>query len=140
MVLIVNCLQAGLPDAAQSHTERDGGSAVDPKRWPNVAIAVLLCIALSAVALDGCASVTARSADQPPVVSEYRGWTISVTPSSVQDLWRARVRVWPPEVRPETHSGINVSFSGAAADRTTVEQAATATARRYIDASLPVHQ
>jgi hypothetical protein len=47
--------------------------------------------------------------------------------------------VWPPEVHPETHPGIAVSFSGASSDRRAVEQAATAVARRYIDASVPVN-
>src|SRR5262249_60233171 len=81
-------------------------------------------------------------AEQPPIMSEYKGWTISVTPSVVHsspDLWRARVRVWPPEIRPETHPGIHVLFSGAAADRGAIEQTATAAAHRYIDASGPVH-
>src|SRR5262249_26133116 len=81
-------------------------------------------------------------ADQPPVMSEYKGWPISVTPSVVHsspDLWRAQVRVWPPDVRPATHSGIAVSFTGSAAERSAVEQDATAAARRYIDASIPVH-
>src|SRR5262249_12194335 len=82
----------------------------------------------------------AQIPDQPPVMSEYKGWTIAVTPSRISDLWRARVRVWPPEVRPETHSSIDVGFSGAAVDRSAVEQAATATGQRYITASLPVHQ
>jgi hypothetical protein len=81
-------------------------------------------------------------AEQPPVISQYKGWIISVMPSVVQsspDLWRARVRVWPPEIRPETHPGIDVLFSGAAADRGAIEQAATAAAHRYIEASVPVH-
>src|SRR5262249_46682704 len=75
-------------------------------------------------------------ADEPPIVSQYKGWTISVTPSSMQDAWWARVRVWPPEVRPEAHPGIGVSFNGTAAERSAVEQAATAAARRYIDSSV----
>jgi len=75
-------------------------------------------------------------ADQPPVMSEYKGWTISVTPSRLQDAWWARVRVWPPEVRPDAHPGIGVTFNGTAAERSAVEQAATGAARRYIDSSV----
>src|SRR5262245_59380652 len=76
--------------------------------------------------------------DESPVVSNYKGWTITVTPSRLEDedLWRARVRVWPPEVRPEGHPGINVRFSNEATNRSAVEQAAAAAAREYIDASV----
>ena len=97
----------------------------------------LLCGVLMVAIVAGCgSSAPPRALDEPPVVSEYKGWIIAVTPSRIQDLWRARVRVWPPEVRPETHSGINVRFSGASTNRNAVEQAATAVARQYIDASV----
>src|SRR5262245_64535368 len=100
----------------------------------------LLCTAAMVTILAGCGSRTPpRAVDQGPVMGEYKSWVISVAPSRSQNLWRARVRVWPPEVRPETHAGIEVGFSGAALDRRAVEQAATAAARRYIDASLPAH-
>ena len=113
---------------------------VMPKRWPNSRIVSLVFGVLMIAILDGCGSgAPPRAVDQPPMISEYKGWIISVTPSQVEDLWRARVRVWPPEVRPEAHPGINLSFNGAAADRRAVEQAATAAARRYIDASVSVH-
>jgi hypothetical protein len=69
-------------------------------------------------------------------MSEYNGWTISVTPLRMQDAWSARVQVWPPDRRPEAHPGINVSFNGTAAERSAVEQAATAAAQRYIDSSV----
>jgi len=99
----------------------------------------LLCGVLMVAIVAGCGSSTPpRALDEPPVVSEYKGWIIAVTPSRIQDLWRARVRVWPPEVRPETHSGINVRFSGASTNRNAVEQAATTVARQYIDASLSI--
>jgi len=95
----------------------------------------LLCGVLMVAIVAGCgSSAPPRALD--PVMSEYKGWIIAVTPSRIQDLWRARVRVWPPEVRPETHSGINVRFSGASTNRNAVEQAATAVARQYIDASV----
>ena len=100
-------------------------------------IVPLLCGALLAAMIAGCGSgAPPRAVDQRPVMSEYKGWTIAVIPSRLEDLWRARVRVWPPEVRPETHAGINVGFSGASTNRNAVEQAATATARQYIDASM----
>jgi hypothetical protein len=43
-------------------------------------------------------------------------------------------------VRPETHPGVDVGFSGVAADQRAIEQAAVAAARQYIDASVPVHR
>jgi hypothetical protein len=114
---------------------------IDPKRWPNARIIALLCGALVVAVLDGCgSSAPPRAVDQPPVMSQYRNWTLGVTPSRIEDLWRARVLVWPPEVSPQTHPGIDVSFSGAARDRRAVEQAATAAARGYIDASLPAQR
>ena len=112
---------------------------IDSKRWPLPGVTASLCAFILAI-LAGCSSGTPpRAVDQPPVLSQYKGWTISVTPSRIEDYWRARVRVWPPEVSPETHPGINISFSGASSDRRVVEDAATVAARRYIDASVPVH-
>ena len=96
----------------------------------------LLCGLLMVTVVAGCGSSPPLSADQPPVMSEYKGWTIAVTPSRREDVWRAGVRVWPPEVRPETHPGINVRFSGASTTRNAVEQAAMAAARQYIEASV----
>jgi hypothetical protein len=101
---------------------------------------VITALGALALALAGCGSgAPPRAVDQPPVLSQYKGWTISVTPSRIEDYWRARVKVWPPEVRPEAHPGISVRFSGASTNRAAVEQAATAAARRYIDGSVPVH-
>ena len=109
-------------------------------RWANVRIYALFCGVSIVAILNGCGGGTPpRAVDQPPVISEYKGWTISVTPSRNQDLWRARVRVWPPEVRRETHPGINLRFSGVSTDRGVVEQAAIAAARQHIDASLSAH-
>jgi len=117
-----------------------GEVIVTPTRWPYSRIASLLCVVLIIAMLGGCGSgAPPHAVDQPPVMSEYKGWTISVTPSRIEELWRARVRVWPPEVRPEAHPGINLSFNDAAPDRRAVEQAATAAARRYIDASVSAH-
>jgi len=99
---------------------------------------VITVLAALAAALAGCGSgALRRAADQPPVLSQYKGWTISMTPSRIDDLWRARIRVWPPEVRPETHPGINVRFSGASTNHQALAQAATAAAREYIDGSMP---
>jgi hypothetical protein len=116
---------------------------MDPKRWPNARIMALLCGAVLVAILDGCGSgAPPRAIEQTPVVSQYKGWSVSVAPSVIYgspNIWRARVRVWPPEVRPETHPGISLSFNGSAADRGAIEQAATAAARRYIDASISVH-
>src|SRR5215470_806913 len=107
-----------------------------------VAITALACGLIAGI-LDGCSTVTPAPINQPPIMTEYKGWIIRVIPSVVDswpNLWRARVRVWPSEVRPETHPGIDVSFSGTATERSAVEQAATTAAHRYIDASLPVHR
>ena len=112
---------------------------IERKRWQAVVVIRLLLGAMLAVVASGCGSVARQSVNQPPVVSDYKGWTISVVPAQQSELWRARVRVWPPEVRPEAHPGIELGFSGAATDRGAVVQAATTAARRYIDASVPTH-
>lgn len=98
--------------------------------------------ALLAFVAAGCGTgAPASTAPARPVMSKYRGWSISVTPALIRDTnrWRARVEVWPPERRPDTYPGVLVHFSETATDRTAVEQAATAAARRHIDASEPVH-
>jgi hypothetical protein len=97
---------------------------------------VITIVAILALVLAACSSAPPRRVYQPPVSSQYKDWTIRVTPSRLEDLWRADVRVWPPEIRPEAHPGISVSFNGTAADRSAVEQAATAAAQRYIDSSM----
>ena len=93
-----------------------------------------------AVLLTGCGSAaTSRSQVEPPKISQYKGWTIAATPARVDtNQWRARVRVWPPEVRPSVHPGINLTVNETLADRQGAEEAATAAARRYIDGSLAV--
>jgi hypothetical protein len=102
--------------------------------------AVLL--GLISVFLTACGGgVATRPVDERPVVSQYKGWTIAVIPSLVTDnQWRARVRVWPPEVVPSRHPGIVVHFSESAAGRSAIEKAGTAAAQRHIDASQPVHR
>jgi hypothetical protein len=102
------------------------------------AVVVPLLCGVSMVAIvAGCGSIVPpRALDEPPAVSKYKGWTIVVTPSRVQELWGARVRVWPPEVHPATHPGISLSFSGTSTNEKPVEEAATAVARQYIDASV----
>jgi len=113
---------------------------VDPK--PSVVILSLLWTAFIVGALGGCSTTAPRAVDQPPITSQYKGWGIRVTPSVIYgwpNLWHARVRVWPPEVQPEAHPGINLSFNETATERSAVEQAANAAARRYIDGSLRAH-
>lgn len=94
---------------------------------------------LMAVLLSGCGGVTTPRPAERSVMSEYKAWTIRVTPSSAGNRWRARVHVWPPEVRPESHGGINLSFVESAASESAIVQAALGTARRYIDASQSVN-
>jgi hypothetical protein len=113
---------------------------VSKRRGRYVRIVALLYALVIGIA--GCASAPRRWVDQTPVMSQYKGWTIRVTPSVIHgspNLWRAGVRVWPPEVRAEAHPGIDLSFSDAATERRAVEQAATAAARRYIDSSVSTH-
>jgi hypothetical protein len=97
-----------------------------------LAVGILLLVACSS------APPVARSGNV--VTSQYKAWQIRVVPSSLGNQWRARVHVWPPDVRPENHGGINLSFVESAASESAIVQAATAAARRYIDASQPVHQ
>jgi hypothetical protein len=72
------------------------------------------------------------------VTSQYKGWTIGITPSSSGPAtWRARLQVWPPEVSPRSHGGIGVGFTESASTENAIVQAALASARRYIDGSSP---
>ena len=108
-------------------------------RGHRTVITVMIALALI---LAACSSSRPRPVEQAPVMSQYKGWNIGVTPSVVHgslELWQARVRVWPPEVQPETHPGINIRFSGASTNRQALEQAATDVARQYIDASVSTH-
>ena len=111
-----------------------------PRWWTFVA---QLSGVMVIVLFTGCTSTTpAPTVNQPPVISQYKAWTVRVTPSVVQTspaLWKAHVRVWPPEVLPQAHPGIELSFDRTAANREAIEQAATAAARAYIDASIPMH-
>lgn len=111
-------------------------------RVSNMATTVLCAALLVAVAVGGCGSVRPRSSEQRPVMSQYNGWSISVTPwfADTANRWGAQVDVWPPDRRPDTHSGIRVRFDQMAADRIAIEKMATAAARQYIDASSAVHR
>jgi hypothetical protein len=112
----------------------EGGMMTVASIFARVTVMLALAVVVAA-----CSSSRPRPVELAPVMSEYKGWNIGVTPSVVYgsaNLWRARIRVWPPEVRPETHPGINVQFSGTATNRQALEQAATAAAREYIDASM----
>jgi hypothetical protein len=101
------------------------------RRWliPRLAWAVTAAVLISA-----CASGTSPARTGRVVTSQYNGWTIRISPM-LTDRWRARVQVWPPEVTPETHGGINPYFSESAATESAIVQAATESARRYVDAS-----
>lgn len=107
-------------------------------RWP----LFLALLVVMGVLVDGCGGgMTTRQIAEPAVLSQYNGWRISVTPYRIEaNRWRPRVRVWPPEVRPETHPGIILTVTDIAADRQAATATGTAAARRYIDASRPVHQ
>jgi hypothetical protein len=120
----------------RQYNERSMASAA--RRMTSASAVLLLPII---ILFTGCSGVVAPRPVERPTISQYKGWTISVMPSQAAATgWRARVRMWPPEVRPDQHPGILLRFDEAAADRKAVEQAATAAAHRYIDASQPVHQ
>src|SRR5215470_5480249 len=107
------------PARCRGRSERRGAvPAVSGNVTGRATAVVLLCVT---ALLYGCSSATPRPVHQAPATSDYKGWRIRVTPSvryGSPNLWRARVRVWPPEVRPETHPGIDVGFSGTATERT----------------------
>jgi hypothetical protein len=67
-------------------------------------------------------------------MSQHNGWTIRVSPS-LTDRWRARVQVWPPDVNPQAHGGINLRFDESATDEKSIVQSAIAAAVGYIEAN-----
>src|SRR5262245_54479443 len=99
---------------------------------------VLRCGVLMIAIVAGCSIAPPPWLDESPGWSNYKGLTITVPPSRPEDgdVSPDRGPVWPPEVRPEGHPGINVRFSNEATNRSAVEQAAAAAAREYIDASV----
>ena len=102
-----------------------------PAAWwyPVAAVAAVVLL------IAACSTTTTPAARSGRVVtSQYNSWTMRISPS-LTDRWRARVQVWPPEVRPETHGGINLYFTESASTESAIVQAATAFGRRYIDAS-----
>jgi hypothetical protein len=98
----------------------------------------LVCAAIVVTLLTACTTTGPSARTGRVVMSQHNGWAIRITPS-LSDRWRARVQVWPPEVRPETHGGISVNFTESASTENAIVQAATASARRYIDASRSAH-
>lgn len=92
----------------------------------------LLQLAMAMVTLATCTTATPAARSGRAVVSQYSGWTIRVAPS-LADRWRAGVRVWPPEVDPQSHGGIMLYFNESASSETAIVSAATAFARHYID-------
>jgi hypothetical protein len=96
--------------------------------------ATFLCWVTAVVVLVACTSTTPEPRSGRVVTSQHNGWSIRVAPS-LTDRWRARVRVWPPNVSPQTHGGINLHFAETAATESAIVQSATAAARRYIEAS-----
>jgi hypothetical protein len=95
----------------------------------------LLSVALAAVILSGCTTASQARAGRP-VTSQYRGWTLAVTPSSSDSgAWRARVRAWPTDVDPRSHGGIALRFTESAASERAIVAAALAFARSYVDGS-----
>jgi hypothetical protein len=95
------------------------------RRVLSLAIAVLVLAA-------ACTTTQARGGRV--VMSQHNGWTIRVSPS-LTDRWRARVQVWPPDINPQAHGGINLRFDGSATDEKSIVQSAIAAALSYIEAN-----
>ncbi|HUG35669.1 MAG TPA: hypothetical protein VML54_01895 [Candidatus Limnocylindrales bacterium] len=63
-------------------------------------------------------------------MSEYRGWTIAVTPrEEAPALWRAVIEGWPPGASWRTDTPRVVSFTGSAVSEDEILKAA----RRHIE-------
>jgi hypothetical protein len=45
------------------------------------------------------------------------------------------VQVWPPDINPQTHGGINLHFAESAPSESAIVQSAIASAHRYIEAT-----
>src|SRR5262245_36761980 len=88
----------------------------------------LFYLAVVVLGLTMCTTTTTARSGRV-VISQYGGWTIRVSPS-LTDRWRARVQVWPPEIDPKNHGGINVHFTESASSESAIVSAATASARR----------
>jgi len=108
-------------------------------RWLNLIAARLVSVATAVLVLATCTTTTPESRSGRVVMSQHNGWTIRISPS-FSDRWRARVQVWPPDVNPQQHGGINLHFVESAATESAIVQSAMALARRYIEASRSVHQ
>jgi hypothetical protein len=91
----------------------------------------VLCVSIAVLVL-AVACTTTRARGGPVVMSQHNGWTIRVSPL-LTDRWRARVQVWPPDVNPQAHGGINLRFDESATDEESIVQSAIAAARRYIE-------
>lgn len=95
----------------------------------------LVTLGLAALVLAACGTAPERQVGRV-ATSQYKGWTIAVTPSSTSsDVWRARVRVWPKDVDPQRHGGIMLRFTGAARTESAVVASGMAFARAYVDDS-----
>jgi hypothetical protein len=105
----------------------------------NLIAARLVSVATAVLVLATCTTTTPESRSGRVVMSQHNGWTIRISPS-FSDRWHARVQVWPPDVNPRTHGGINLHFVESAANESTIVQSAMALARRYVEASGSVHQ
>lgn len=114
-------------------TKIRSGGAMKAAAWSALA-ARFVCAVVAAALLAACASTPPPARSGRVVMSQHQRWTIRIVPT-MTDRWRARVQVWPPEVSPQTSGGINLHFTESASTESAVVQAATASARRYIDAS-----
>jgi hypothetical protein len=97
----------------------------------------LLPVVIAALVLAACATAAPESRSGRVVMSQHKGWAIRVAPS-LTDRWRARVQVWPPEVNPKAHGGINLHFAETGSTERAIVESALASARRYIESSIRV--
>jgi hypothetical protein len=96
----------------------------------------LLCLYSVALALSGCASGASSRQIGRVVQSEYRDWTITITPYSSQSSgapWRANVDISPVGRTPETQRRIRLHYTETAPSEQAIVAAALKHAQRHID-------
>ena len=89
-----------------------------------------------ALALSGCASGGPSRQTGRVVQSEYREWTITISPYSSRSSgapWRANVDISPLGRTPETQRRIRLHFTETAPSEPAIVAAALKHAQRHID-------
>jgi hypothetical protein len=92
-----------------------------------------VCLGFVLLALAGCASNGVSTRTGREVQSQYRDWTIAITPFSRDAAWRARVDISPSGRSGESQRRIRLHFTESAATEQAVVAAALQAARHHID-------